>query len=24
MTPGQQRGNPVKVSFSIPINFILQ
>ncbi|RRQ47914.1 TonB family protein [Maribacter algicola] len=24
MTPGQQRGTPVKVSFSIPINFVLQ
>ncbi|PIB30389.1 energy transducer TonB [Maribacter sp. 4G9] len=23
MTPGQQRGTPVKVSFSIPINFVL-
>ncbi|MDP2060983.1 MAG: energy transducer TonB [Flavobacteriaceae bacterium] len=24
MTPGKQRGNPVKVPFSIPINFVLQ
>ena len=24
MTPGKQRGNPVRVPFSIPINFVLQ
>ena len=24
MTPGKQRGKPVRVPFSIPINFLLQ